>query len=577
MNTTTTRSGIPRPQPGRHWRAGVVASVAVLLAATALGTWLTFDVIRQNQTDRLDYETSQTDIALEVRLEAYVQVLRAGAGFFEGSETVTRREWVEFVDTLGLAERYPGFKSLSWAPAVPDDRLDEFVRAVRAGPVPADIVDRSLITDYTPRSPTGVVGRTELHSPILYVAPWVAENQVVLGVDMMQDPARRATMEQAVATNTAVLSPKLRLATQTDARAGFIAYLPVYKDGRLEGWLTAAFRAPDMIAGLRGDMPHAIEFQIEDGDGNLLFSTAGVDATGAPRPLPASAGLVRDSSPRMPGRTWDVHYVTTADFVTATERFSPWVVAAGGLLVTGLVLALGTTGAGWRSLAAELDAERGVATMSAERARVRATTDPLTGLANRMLFEETIAAWVENGPFVLAYVDVDGFKPVNDVLGHRAGDALLRAIGRRMQGNVAHSDLVARLGGDEFVVLFRGRDDTAPVVPTQPFGPATRLAETLARPYRIMADDEIYDVRISVSIGTACFPHDGDTAPALIHAADIAMYAAKAVGGGGCRAAGTLPVDGLGLGRRLGRRVDTSGASSPLDDPDEPGVPGVPV
>ena len=544
----------------------MVAIVATLLVATLGATRWTSDMVHDTQMDRLAYESGQTDIALEQRMQAYVQVLRGGVGLFAGSDDVSLQEWVNYVDTLELNERYPGFKSLSWAPAVPDAELASFVREVRNGPVPPDIDDPTLITGYTPRSPTGVPGETDLHSPILYVAPFVSENQIVIGVDMMQDPTRREVMLRAAETGGAVLSPRLTLAGQADQRAGFIAYMPVHRGGELQGWLTAAFRAPDLMDGLRGEIPQTIDFAIEDGAGGLLYSTEGLGPNGTPEPLTTTSGLTRTSTVQMPGRTWDVRYVANDAFVPSTERISPWLVTVSGMLIIWLVIALSVTGAGWRSLAAQIDHQRGEVVVSAAEARHQATHDRLTGIGNRSLFDQTIAQWLTGGPFVLAYIDVDDFKPVNDVLGHRAGDALLRAIAERMVGNVAETDLVARLGGDEFVVLFRGRAGSPDPDPAQPFGPAERLTRTLAAPYRIALESETREVRITVSMGTACFPADGTTPDALLHAADLAMFAAKSAGGDGSRPARTRPVDAVAA------EVDTSRDFDPGTQPGGPAL-----
>src|SRR3546814_2033232 len=85
--------------------------------------------------------------------DLYVQVLRGGLGLFAASDEVTLDDWLRYVDTLQLAQNYPGFKSLSYAPAVADADLPAFVAAVRARPVPAGLVNPALWSAYAPRSP----------------------------------------------------------------------------------------------------------------------------------------------------------------------------------------------------------------------------------------------------------------------------------------------------------------------------------------------------------------------------------------------------------------------------------------
>src|SRR5205823_5050375 len=100
----------------------------------------------------------------------------------------------------------------------------------------------------------------------------------------------------------------------------------------------------------------------------------------------------------------------------------------------------------------------------AVRLRHEATHDPLTGLANRARFLDHVNAMIGNGPGPLIgvlYVDLDEFKPVNDRLGHAAGDEVLRTAARRLEASVRESDLVARLGGDEFAIACYGLDDAS--------------------------------------------------------------------------------------------------------------------
>lgn len=496
--------------------------VLALLAMTLLATWATRSVIVDNQRSRLAYESSQIDVALEQRMQAYVQILRGAVGLFAGSDDVSRQEWLDYVQTLRLEERYPGFKSLSFAPAIPEAERDAFVAQVRREELPDGLIDPALIREFTPHSPTGVPGATAIHSPILYVAPFTAENQVVLGVDMMQDPARRTAMQAAVDTDEVVLSPRLRLAAQTDERAGFIAYVPVQVSGEMIGWLTAAFRAPDLMEGLQGALEPTIAFEIEDGDGALLYSTLSRAADGEPRPLGAGDGLERRSSPPMPGRHWDVRYVTLDDFATTTEQAAPWVVGGGGLLVTALALGLGLTGAGWRGRAAQLAAQRTALAESEAVVRRQATHDALTGLANRALLVQELSGALGGPGFVLAYVDIDGFKEVNDTFGHRVGDALLVAIAGRLQTSVRPEDTAARMGGDEFVLLVSDEVDGQ-------LGP--RLCERLGEPYSLEVDGKTHHIVVGASVGLARHPSDGTDADSLVRAADEAMFRSKRAGG----------------------------------------------
>jgi diguanylate cyclase (GGDEF)-like protein len=155
--------------------------------------------------------------------------------------------------------------------------------------------------------------------------------------------------------------------------------------------------------------------------------------------------------------------------------------------------------------------------------------DSLTGLANRALFDELLRQAVagsartgEAGAVML--VDLDGFKLVNDMHGHRVGDLVLVAVAERMRHVLRASDAVARLGGDEFAIVLPGQaaEEETDVV-------AERLRAAIAEP---LTRDGV-TVAVGASIGVARFPVDGVEAAALLGVADDAMYRAKAAGGAG--------------------------------------------
>jgi diguanylate cyclase (GGDEF)-like protein/PAS domain S-box-containing protein len=158
-----------------------------------------------------------------------------------------------------------------------------------------------------------------------------------------------------------------------------------------------------------------------------------------------------------------------------------------------------------------------------QRARYLAQHDPLTDLPNRALLEEHLGhvlgqARRDRRRVGVLLLDLDGFKRINDTLGHLSGDRLLRAVGERLRHSVRASDLVARLGGDEFAVVQAAIDDLhgAAVL-------ASKLIETLARPFELGGEP----THLGASGGVAMFPDHGTTAEALIRAADVALYRAK--------------------------------------------------
>ena len=152
-----------------------------------------------------------------------------------------------------------------------------------------------------------------------------------------------------------------------------------------------------------------------------------------------------------------------------------------------------------------------------------ASTDSLTGLPNRTLFEDRLGQLLtfsarQVSQFTVLFVDLDHFKQVNDALGHQAGDQLLKAIALRLQQAVRAQDTVARLGGDEFVLLLpsTGRTDALAI--------ATKIQQCLGEPLTVGGRE---GYQPEASIGLAVYPEDGQAADELVANADTAMYAAK--------------------------------------------------
>ena len=164
---------------------------------------------------------------------------------------------------------------------------------------------------------------------------------------------------------------------------------------------------------------------------------------------------------------------------------------------------------------------------SEERAQHLALHDALTGLANRRLFEQHLrrsaAQARRSGPqFAVCYMDLDGFKPVNDRHGHEAGDTVLRAVGDRLRTALRANDTVARLGGDEFAWIVAGAVTAQDVQPV-----LTRCMEAVQRP--IVLDGEVL-VEVGCSIGVALSAVAGTAEQQILAAADAAMYQAKQTG-----------------------------------------------
>jgi diguanylate cyclase (GGDEF)-like protein len=192
--------------------------------------------------------------------------------------------------------------------------------------------------------------------------------------------------------------------------------------------------------------------------------------------------------------------------VQETNRVA-WLVFAGFAAAVTLIIVIGAT----------------TVISSARLAHAR-LHDTLTGLPTRALFlERAEAAIAQKRPVAALFLDLDGFKPVNDTYGHATGDALLAAVALRLLEATRPEDFVSRFGGDEFLVLCRGmRDDHGA------YAVADRIRDELSRPFEVNGRT----ITIGVSIGIAVLDAYAESAATLIHNADLALYQAKHNGRG---------------------------------------------
>ena len=275
------------------------------------------------------------------------------------------------------------------------------------------------------------------------------------------------------------------------------------------GWVVSSFDIPAVIQAAMGANP-GLSVQLyhaNPGQWSVLVGQIGR----------AAAGRLRQSTSLSVGGNWTVAVLgrPVAEGLGGDQQ--GWLLFGMGTLITVLVMLLARS----REHALDLVAQK------TRELRHRALHDALTGLPNRVLAldrgEQMLARARRNETAVAAlYVDLDGFKPVNDTYGHAAGDELLRGVADRLRRVVRESDTASRLAGDEFVVLLDiSHLEIAPELV------ADRMLEALREPYELAAAGG-RTVSVTASVGIAVGRHE--SAEALLADADAAMYAAKAAG-----------------------------------------------
>ena len=319
------------------WTRLVLLPLLILSAALGV-TWIVWDHERQAAHNELlsQFNFSMGDAVsrVEQRMATYELMLRGVQGLFAATGTLDRETFHDYVGTLNLDANFSGVQAIGITQWVPAAQEHAHVAAMR----------QLGFADYAVQ-PEGL---REGYAPIVQREPFTGRNRSSLGFDAWADPVRRLAMEKARDSGMAAISGKVRLSvdSETDARPGFIMYLPIYARGQrqdsvaerrahLLGWVYASFRMHDVIASLYGEQPPGLSLAIYDGvepsDATLLHRSA--DFVGQPMPAAISANeyLV------IAGHDWTLSMSAQHDFKARFARNDGLLIACAG---TGLSLLL---------------------------------------------------------------------------------------------------------------------------------------------------------------------------------------------------------------------------------------------
>ncbi|MEV7624932.1 sensor domain-containing diguanylate cyclase [Actinoplanes sp. NPDC089786] len=519
---------------GEHARRrliGVVLVVVVLLAGGG-ATWLATAALSSGQRQLAEQSMTRTgDDAAEAvddEMSHYADAIADVASGIGATDDLTATDWAGMTSTL-TADRLPGATSVAWVvpakdPAVAATQAEWRARGAKG------------LTLY--RTGTGVE-----HQFVIYMKSFTRLPPAP-GRDLSSTPATREALDLARRSSTlavggAHISLRDRQLPVSEQQLTVTMAVPVLdRKGQFGGWVVMGVHGVDFLrSALAGRLGNAVNLQLVDSEPTVDRTLVRI-AGGVPMNEPT---LNRSRSIDVGQRTWRVDLQpTTALLGVSDRRLSSWTPVAGGafslllavligVLVSGRIRATDRADRATAALRQDIERRQAVEAELRERElsqlRELAFHDQLTGLANRVLFFDRVIHALrtharDNDTFAVFFIDLDGFKEVNDQLGHGAGDAVLRATADRLKECMRESDTTARFGGDEFAMLLERLADPADVLLT-----ADRMVAALREPIRIGSRM----VSVTASIGIA-LNRPGDDADAILRAADLAMYEAKTSG-----------------------------------------------
>ncbi|MGH9302972.1 MAG: putative bifunctional diguanylate cyclase/phosphodiesterase [Acidimicrobiales bacterium] len=558
MGTPKRGSGVAVPRQGGrgggpggagrefHRLFGILA-VAVLLtgiAASVIGCLAWRSYLQANATRTFDSTAETAAGALSVRLQRDVDLAATAGTLVTTTPSLTNARFATWFRVLGARASYPGSLGLLYIENVRQQQLNGFARQVKQDPPfglpmhrPFSILPATSSSPYCLTRAGAVQARSgtalslaSLAGLLSFTQPDLDYCALALG-SLLRRSAR--TGEEAALTLSSVLKraphepgvPKLPavLPKLLKKKGLIVTMTPIYEGGGaipsvqsarlsdLKGWILGIYEADSILTPvLRGHPGEAAILSYA----NPSRSTTVLAVSGRSTP----GELTRTFRLAATGG-WSITFSAPPPLLGLPANDQGLAVLSGGLLLSVLLFALIRVLSRSRTRALQLVVER------TSQLRHQALHDSLTELPNRELIldrtEQMLARARRNGTGVaVLFLDLDGFKDVNDTFGHDCGDELLRDVGARLSASLRDADTVGRLGGDEFVVVVEdaGREEGPEEV-------ADRLIAALRPPFRI-GENGVRLATISASIGIASGLRD--SAGELLRDADVALYEAKA-------------------------------------------------
>jgi len=503
--------------------AWFLLTVCVVLSCTFAVLWR--GQVKQQAAESFRTEAATVGASVTTALLRIDDLTMAARTAIASTPVETNGDFANWYESLGARKRYPGTLGFGFMQLVRGNGLQRYLTDVRTDPVPGFGRPPKTLIILPP-------GRRPYYCLVRFAVPGIANRLVPggYGLDVCAIPGAEA-IGRSIATGAVTT-----FAAEVNGGKALVVSAPVYWAGavparvaerrvRMLGWVTGVFDL-DVILGRAIGSDHGLVLTVARQDTGLRAhrpdapAQLGAVSTVATIGDPARATLRRRFTLDADGR-WIVTVAERPDWGLLSPTLQAVALLSGGVAF-GLVLFL---------LLRVLSRSRSLALRTVdeqtEQLRHQALHDALTGLPNRALVLDRIEQMLvrtrrEQLPGAALFLDLDGFKTVNDTFGHTIGDDLLRAVAARLSGTLREADTVGRFGGDEFVMVVEGVSLAA--------GPelvAERILNVLRQPFELEAAGGV-SLAVTASVGIAT--GDRGSAEDLLRDADIALYEAKALG-----------------------------------------------
>ncbi|MEU4240414.1 sensor domain-containing diguanylate cyclase [Actinoplanes sp. NPDC026619] len=508
-------------RPGRRW-SGLALVIGVVFAGSLVSA-IVYDAERRNESrnasELMDRYADEVTAAISDRVTRYGEALTDLSAALGAQSDLRSEDFTRAGMGLGPA-RLPGASGVTFVVPATSTQTAELQGHWRAHGSTA----------------LSLVASPQFGNHFYVVLDRVFDGgSTVLGIDLAPSEPVMTAMNLARQSEQLAIGPTYQLIRDRNIaprlRQNSVAMaVPVRAaHDKFIGWLVMGVRGQDFLSQTLLDRGQgAVQVSLADPSGG-----GKVIAAATPGQRVTDADLTRERGVIVGQRRWDVTMWPTKGLLSTTDRGLSELTGVAGLALTAMLAIVTGVLAGSRNRAFQR-VEQATAALRRDiqrREEVEAQLhhlafhDPLTGLANRKLFYERLAHAIDThtrgeATVAVLFIDLDGFKQVNDDRGHQAGDLVLTAVAERLVAGLRLGDTVARFGGDEFAAVLEsltGIDDAQIA--------AERVIADIRQPIDITGVPAV----VSASVGIAVH-HPGATADDLIRDADAAMYAAKAAG-----------------------------------------------